>query len=204
MNVNLRYEVDFAAAIYYPVESQTHSLQLNWYSVHLRMTTATENSDEMNLAMDRLRAWIYEELSNTIFIEQSRSEEAMSMTKLGFNVTTLPEEPLDQIIGMMLYCKLNAIMCGRMTVDELEISSKLGDQVWYLHTAGDPLGPFAALGWWHQPSLQHHDLDPKPRASKMTKIHNVGWKKYNLEWPSGKEQVATATVVFADFKHDEN
>jgi hypothetical protein len=35
---------------------------------------------------------------------------------MGINVTTLPEEPVDQIIGMMLYYKLNAIMEGRMIV----------------------------------------------------------------------------------------
>lgn len=204
MNVNLRYEADFAAAIYYPTDTTSPALQLNWYSIKLTMTTACEDSGEINLAMDRIRAWIYEEMSHTVFVSVEHATEAAAMSKLGFSVTTLPEEPLDQIIGMMLYCKLNAIMCGRMIVDEIELSSKLGDQVWYRHCTGDHLGPLADLGWWHQPSLAHYDLGVKPKTAKLAKIQNIGWKKYNLEWPAAKEGNNTATVVFADFKHDED
>ncbi len=203
MNVNLRYEADFAAAIYYPTEPPAPALQLNWYSLKLSMTTATPDNGEINLAMDRVRIWIYEEMAHTVFVADDLKDQVTAMTKLGMNVTTLPEDPLDQIINMMLYCKLTAIMCGRIIIDEIELNSKLGDQIWYRHSEGDHLGPFAESGWWHQPSLQRQDIDSKTKNSKLTKIQNIGWKKYNLEWPTAKES-NNATVVFADFKHDDD
>lgn len=203
MNVTLRYEIDFAAAIYYQ-PAQTPTLQLNNYSAKLHLVTRSEDTSQINLAMDRVRTWIYDELAHTVFISQDCMDQATAMSKLGINVTTLPEEPLDQIIGIMLYCKLNSIMCERMFVEQLEISSKLGDQIWYTHQEDDPLGPFAAQGWWHEPTVSHNQLEPAARSGRVTKMQNAGWKKYDLEWPSGKVANTGPTVVFADFKHDEN
>lgn len=203
MNVSLRYESDFAAAIYYPGESSVPSLQLNTYSLKLYMVTQSADTAQINLAMDRVRAWIYDELVHTVFVSQAHNDAAESLTALGINITTLPEDPLDQIIGIMLYCKLNAIMCERMFVEQLEVSSKLGDQIWYTHSEGDPVGPFAAAGWWHEPNTSHRDAGTKTPTGTVTKMRNAGWKKYDLEWPSGRAATDGSTVVFADFKHDE-
>lgn len=202
MNVSLRYESDFAAAIYYPGDA-VPSLQLNSYSVKLHLITRSEDTAQINLAMDRVRAWIYDELAHTVFLSQAHTDTAASLTALGANITTLPEDPLDQIIGIMLYCKLNAIMCERMFVEQLELSSKLGDQVWYTHSDGDPVGPFAASGWWHEPNTSHSDMGSVARTGTVTKMRNAGWKKYDLEWPSGRAATDGSTVVFADFKHNE-
>lgn len=202
MNVSLRYETEFAAAIYYPTD-EISTLQLNAYSVRLYLMTHSPDTQQINMAMDRLRAWIFEELAHTVFISQNHADQARALSDMGISITTLPDDPLDQIIGIMLYCKLNSIMCERMFVQQLEISSKLGDQIWYTQTEDDSIGPFTAPGWWHDPTTNHNDAAVAPRPSKVTKLRNAGWKKYNLEWPSGRAATNGTTVVFADFKHDE-
>jgi hypothetical protein len=55
-----------------------------------------------------------------------------SLRQLGSSVTTMPGDPVDQLIGLMLYYKLNAIMEDRIIVDETEISSMLGENMIYL------------------------------------------------------------------------
>ena len=153
MNVRLQYDLEFLAGIYYDQQ-----LGLNSYSVTLNLITRTAQAQNTNIAMDRLKAFIVTELANTVFVNQNAMGQAEMLSAMGINVTTVPEEPVDQIIGMMLYYKLNAIMEGRMVVDSLDLSSVLGDSVWYRHDEDDLAGPFAEAGWWHEANTRHHDL----------------------------------------------
>ncbi len=193
MNVRLQYDIDFMAGIYYE-----DSLQLNQYSVSLNLITKTTDAEQTNIAMNRLKCFVWSELENTIFINQAQEEKAEMMSLLGINVTTLPEEPVDQIVGMMLYCKLNAIMEGRMIITDLNIQSTLGDQVWYLHNEEDALGPFAVDGWWTLPSIQHQTIELETVPQNVVKVTTNGWQEYGLEWPDEVKHTAN-TVVFANF-----
>ena len=145
MNVRLQYDLEFLAGIYY--EDQ---LQMNQYNVSLNLLTKTRDSVSTNIALDRAKAFVHGALESTVFINQANQERAEFMQMIGINVTTLPEEPVDQIIGMMLYYKLNAIMEDRMTVTQLDIASSLGDSVWYQHDEEDVTGPFR-WGWLVEP-----------------------------------------------------
>ena len=198
MSVRLQYDIDFMAGIYYG-----DTLQLNQYSVALNLLTMTTDTEEINIAMNRVKCFIWSELENTVFINQAHAEKAEMMSLLGINVTTLPEEPVDQIIGMMLYCKLNAIMEGRMIVSSLDIQSTLGDQVWYMHDDEDALGPFAAEGWWMLPSTQHETIEVDPVPENVVKVTTQGWHEYGLEWPEEVKHTAN-TVVYANFPKNEN
>ena len=60
--------------------------------------------------MERLKAFVYGELANAVFVGPADAEKADMLNILGVNAVLLPDEPVDQIIGIMLYCKLNAIM----------------------------------------------------------------------------------------------
>lgn len=198
MNVRLQYDLDFMAGIYYE-----DSLQLNQYTVSLSMITKTTDADQTNIAMNRIKCFVWSELEHTVFINQIHQEKAEMMSLLGINVTTLPEDPVDQIIGMMLYCKLNAVMEDRMTITDLDIQSTLGDQVWYLHSEEDGLGPFAESGWWSLPSIQHETIEHEPVSQNVVKVTTTGWQDYGLEWPDEVKHTAN-TVVFANFPRNEN
>jgi hypothetical protein len=198
MNVRLQYDIDFMAGIYYE-----DSLQLNQYSVSLDLVTKTTDAEQTNIAMNRLKCFIWSELENTVFINQVHEEKAEMMSLLGINVTTLPEEPVDQLIGIMLYCKLNAIMEGRMIITDLNIQSTLGDQVWYLHNEEDALGPFVDDGWWTLSNTQHENIELETVSQNVVKVTTTGWQEYGLEWPDEVKHTAN-TVVFANFPKNEN
>ncbi len=146
MNVRLQYDLEFLGGIYF--EEQ---LQMNQYSVSLNLVTGTADPADTNTAMDRVKAFVFGELEHSVFMNGAQRERAELMHMMGINVTTLPEEPVDQIIGMMLYYKLNAIMEGRMTVRSLDISSTLGDAVWYHGSTAN---------------IDQNDLDPLFRQNK--------------------------------------
>ena len=165
MNVRLQCDLEFLAGIYY--EDQ---LQINRYSICINLLTKTVDTANTNIAMDRVKTFVYGELENTVFINAANPERSELFRMMGVNITMVPEAPVDQIIGMMLYYKLNAIMEGRMVITQLDISSHLGDGVWYQHDDEDPVGPFAAEGWWHDNSLKHNTLVDTEAESNIVKV----------------------------------
>ena len=199
MNVRLQYNVEFLAGVYYE-----GALKMNNYSVNMSLLTASIDPVVTNVAMDRLKYFVYGMLDSTVFIKSEYKEQAEMLTLLGVNVTTLPEEPVDQIIGMMLYYKLNAIMEGNMIVTALDISSTLGDSVWYQHDEDDNSGPFAKDGWWSKPGLQHDTVELEPVEDKVVKVVSKGWLELGLEWPDTNTPPAGNVVVFGNFGRDEN
>jgi len=198
MNVRLQYDLDFLAGVYY--EDQ---LQMNRYTVSLNLLTKSKDSASTNIAMDRAKAFVHGALESTVFINQANVERAEFMQMIGINVTTLPEEPVDQIVGMMLYYKLNAIMEDRMTVTGLDIASSLGDNVWYQHDEDDLSGPFAEDGWWYRASMQHESIERDPEPGNIVKVMSTGWYELDLEWPENTATVSDNTVVYANFPRNE-
>ena len=200
MNVRLQYDLEFLGGIYF--EEQ---MQMNHYSVSLNLVTGTADPTDTNIAMDRIKAFVFGELEHSVFINVAQRERAELMHLMGINVTTLPEEPVDQIIGMMLYYKLNSIMEGRMIVRSLDISSTLGDSVWYQHDAEeDSPGPFRAEGWWHEPTVQHNTIEADALADNVLKVVPNAWIEYGLTWPEDTAEPTANTVVFANFSKNED
>jgi len=199
MNVRLQYDIDFLAGIYYD-----DRLQLNSYSISMSLLTKTTDAASTNIAMDRLKYFVHGELANTVFVNQASQERAEMMQIMGVNVTTLPEEPVDQIVGMMLYCKLNAIMEGRMTVTRLDLSSVLGDSVWYQHDEEDALGPLREDGWWHEPTVQHDSVAESVTDDNVVRVTPNAWHELGLIWPEQETEPTANTVVFANFSRNED
>jgi hypothetical protein len=192
--------MDFLAGIYYD-----ERLQLNSYSISMSLLTKTTDAVNTNIAMDRLKMFMHGKLANTVFINQALRERAEMLQIMGVNVTTLPEEPVDQIVGMMLYYKLNAIMEERMSVTRLDLMSALGDSVWYQHDADeDSPGPFRAEGWWHESTVQHDTVVQGDAGDNVVKVVPNAWIEYGLTWPEDTPEPTANTVVFANFSKNED
>jgi hypothetical protein len=197
MNVNLQYSMGFQGGIYYD-----ECLQLNSYDVSLQMTTAVSDAASINIAMERIKAFVYGELEHVIFINRAVETQAQLLQAIGVNVCTLPDEPVDQIIGIMLYCKLNAVAEGRIIVNKIDIASSLGDEVWFQHDEEDNLGSLAQDGWWHKHTCQKDDLDPKYITENVVKVESSGWQDYCLNWPDTNAE-KKSKVVYPDFRKNE-
>ena len=196
MNVRLQYNLEFLGAVYF-----NDQLQLNKYEINLNLITATTDRRKIEIAMDRLKAFVRGELENAVYINQNYADLAEVMTMMGMNVVTLPEDPVDQIIGIMLFHKLNAIMDGNLIIVAIDICSELGDSIWYQHDEEDAAGPFAEDGWWNEPTAEHSNV-----KLETVDIKPDVWAEYGLNWPDSvdsKEEKAH-TVVYANFQKHEN
>lgn len=193
MNINLQYGAEFLGAIWYD-----NKLQLNSYSISLQLLTNSESSATTNVAIERIKAFILLELANVVFVNKNDDGVADLLRSFGINVCELPEEPIDQIVGIMLYCKLNAITEQQLLITKLDISSVLGDGIWYQHDASDSLGPFAQAGWWNRSNCYTTDLETDV-ANNVVKVESNSWSQYGLEWPEIKTD-REAKIVYPDFK----
>lgn len=197
MNVKLQYELDFVAGLYFDGR-----LFFNNYSVLMTLLTQTTSSHTSNVALERVRVFVDHELSHSVFLGPKDHHKIKSLIDLGADVTTLPEDPVDQIIGLMLFTKLNAVMENRMLITSLDINSVLGDRVWYMHSEDDPLGPFAQDGWWSRPGRQHTDLNLV--TDNVVKVSAAGWGEWNLDWSESSSTNSGNTVLYASFVQNEN
>lgn len=199
MNVRLKYFIEFTAGIFYQ-----GAMQMNNYRVTLHMITLSTDSNEHNKALDRIKVFLNYCIDSTVFINSEYEDKCTQLSQAGVKITTLPTEPVDQIVGMMLYSKLNAIMEERMFVHEIEIASSLGDNIVYLHCDEENLGPFEKDGWWNNADLIHYDTDLINHDNIVPMHRANAWRDLDLDWTDSGNVVDTDnTVVFADFRNDE-
>jgi hypothetical protein len=198
MNVRLKYTTVFTAGVYY-----NDQLIMNNYRAVFKLLTGDCNSEDHNTAMERLKFFIHNQLSSGIFINQSNAKTCQTLLNSKIKVVTLPEEPIDQVVGIMLYSKLNAVMEDRMFVTDVELSSELGDNVCYLHSDDENQGPLDQLGWW-QNSDSGYFNSTIIVDQKIVDLHqNYTWKELDLEWSDNQPTKQDNKLVFADFKKDE-
>jgi hypothetical protein len=145
-------------------------------------------------------------MESTIFINGADREQCQQLVDAGLNITTLPGEPVDQLVGLMLYYKLNAITETRMAIVETELSSTLGENMAYLHSENEITDDVDSPDWWRSADLVHCDSELLD-LDKVVVIHQTSiWRDLDLAWPEVDGIVSESgnTVVFADFKRSDD
>lgn len=197
MNVRVISPLNFTAGIFHKGE-----LRMNNYYVRIYMYTNCLDADSQGVAMERLKYFVLGEMDSTIFINTEDSEKCFQFLDSGLNVTTLPAEPVDQLIGIMLFYKLNTIMEGRIVITDVEISSTIGDNIIYVHSEHET--PTVDIpDWWMESDMNHCDLHEVDQ--EIVKINNTGaWRELDLGWPVDIENDdADNTVAFTDLNKDD-
>lgn len=202
MNVRIQYPMRFMAGIYYDGQ-----LQMNEYTVKVYMMTATEDPADHNVALNRIKHFVYNELESTIFIDSNDEEQCRKFVDAGLNITTMSTEPVDQVIGIMLFSKFSAITEGRLLVGEIELSSMLGDGVIYLHGENENVNDVDPPAWWDSCDLVHNDI---VETDKVVSMHKSSvWRELDLAWPDIEDVTDEVdesgnTIVFANFRKSDD
>lgn len=182
MNVRLEKDFDFMASAYL-----NGDVICNKYKIKMEIFTNTMDGIEQNVALDRTRHMLYNRFSNRLFISQTDQEIADQFRELGFKTVCLPEAPVDQIIGIMLFTKLNAVMENRLIVTQLKICSELGDHMWYLQDTEEDFGPFEDNGWWHDSTDNVNTIINRPGKVVNFNKNKKGWLDLGLDWDQDED-----------------
>lgn len=178
MNVRLEKDFNFMACAYLD-----DSVICNKYKIKMELFTNTMDGVEQNVALDRVRHMLYNRFSNRLFISNTNQDIADQFHAMGLKTVVLPEVPVDQIIGIMLFTKLNAVMENRLIVTQLKICSELGDHMWYCQDSEEDFGPFENDGWWHESTDNVNTVDVvRPGKVVNFRKSKKGWADHNLDW----------------------
>jgi hypothetical protein len=163
------------------------------------MITTTSDNLEQTVALERLKYVLHQRMQHSVFVDGQEKTAIKKLIAAGVRVIPLPEKPVDQVVGMMLYCKLDAVMDGRIQVAQLRLSSELGDNVTYLQSSLESLGPFAASGWWNDSDPVF--ADSNTRSEKIVSLNQSDtWAGLDLNWGSladiDQDQAPARIVVF--------
>jgi hypothetical protein len=194
MNVRIAQLLSFNAGAWYD-----GGLEMNEYTAKLWMITQSPDPEEQNIAFRRMKHFVYTQLDSTIFVDSNDAEKCAELANAGLNITTMPAPGADQLIGIMLFHKLNAVMEGRIAIVEVEISA--GDTVVYLHGENETSESLIIPDWWTSADLTHNNLELAGSEKVLSIPQNNAWRDLTLAWPDQSTENETGNiVVFADFK----
>jgi len=174
---------------------------MNNYDLDVTFMVESEIIHEQNIALERIRYFLEYVISNAIFINQVEEVAINKYIDAGIRLCTLPEEPYDQIIGIMLLTKMNALTEGRLVVSDIAISSTMSEGVSCLYSMEENLGPFADKGWWNSSQIDINDIKPKnKKIVKLNTTKNV-WEELSLGYLKLDEDIPSdvQNIVFATF-----
>lgn len=189
MNVRLEYPAEFLSGVYW-----NDSVLLNRYTVRCEMVTGTKDNVEQNIALERLKYILFHQMQNSVFVSEKEKSAIKRLESAGIRAIPLPEQPVDQIIGMMLYCKLDAVMEGRIIMSQLRLSSELGENIWYSQSEIETVGPFANKGWWN--NSEPVCSDSRPNGKVVSINQTTTWQILDLHWTVGTEEKENTILTF--------
>lgn len=175
------------------------------YDAVIGMTSVSEDLAEINIAYQRMKFWFYEIMKNSVVISDDfPSLDAWRATQT--RCLVLPQEPVDQLMGIMLYRKMDAVVQGRLNITDVGISSTLDEEIIYHHDSDEDQGCLSQDGWWSDPRPTW-SLD-SPRHRRNSKVINLRrqaeWKDHDLDWDPDDSSGDDGVVVVTDFGRDEN
>ena len=201
MNVKIGYTTQCIAAVWWDSK-----LIMSTYDVTFKLITAGMDPANTNTALDRLKYMVEEYLIDCVFINHTETDQIKRLKAAGIKVIVMPEEPVDQIIGMMLYCKISAVMEGHMLIRSVMLSSTAGDGVVYEHDNTESIAPFDQVGWWNS-TAPVCEQQTKRNPEKVFVINATNqWRDLGLEWidSESKNNEDGNILVFTEFKNDKD
>jgi hypothetical protein len=172
-----------------------NALLPNSFEVNVTFTVNDPSAYAQNIAFQRIKQFLNNELNCTV-IMQKTSSVYKTMQKLQNKIVVLPDDGPDWVLSCALAFKLNAIVEGRFTIEEVEVSSSLGDNISYYaewerkELLAEILNDLpAADRWWNTPDINFN------RFQKFT-----SWKALGLDWQLTKPEQDVKVEKIIQFK----
>ena len=198
MNVRFKKTFDFSAGVVYD-----NKFCVNFYTLTVHMTTVNMDGDYHNIAYERMKYWVNDVLLDSILIhEKDPMVDVWLSTEQ--RIILFPEQPVDQVVGILLYSKFNAITEQQFIINEVEISSTLGDDVVFMHSSNESSDVSNHSGWWNDSKPTWiSSVKKRVKQNKIIKLDRMPeWKDLELEFDQSDTNDDNS-VVFVEFGKDD-
>ena len=194
MATRIEREFAFQAGVYFEGE-----FLMTIYELALKMEVDTASIKEQNIAMDRIHYFLHECLGNSIFVQDSEKKAIEKYMQADIKVCTLPDEPYDQIITILLLLKLNAITEGKLHITDISLMSGLSDDVKFVYDVETVANhPFGNKGWWSDFSTNMSDIHKTNKKDKIVRLikQHSDWASVGLDWE--QKEYTTTEIIFSN------
>jgi hypothetical protein len=199
MNIDLEKTFDFTSILLMPGQDPF----FNTYETKICMRTESENSQDYNVAYERIKFWFHDVMDQCVLVE-NHDPRIKTWQDTGLKCLIFPIEPMDQTLGMMLMSKLTSIVEERISIQRISISSPADDFVCYWCHSDDGLHWFEDPGWWNNSSPMYNDnAGHKKKTDKVISLsRTTDWKQYDLEWPLEQDKTGNVALI-SSFDRDD-
>ena len=194
MATKIEREFAFQAAVYFEGE-----FLMTIYELALKMEVDTASIKEQNIAMDRIHYFLHECLGNSVFVQDSENKAIEKYMQADIKVCTLPDEPYDQIITILLLLKLNVITEGKLHITDISLMSGLSDDVKFVYDVETVANhPFGNKGWWTDSSTAIADVTKSNKKDKIVRLvkQHSDWAAVGLDWDQKEHK--TTEIIFSN------
>jgi hypothetical protein len=171
-------DFDFLAGVYFE-----NKFLMNKYEITLTIDVLTDSITEQNIAMERIKFFIYEVIDSVVFVHKKETKVIEKYMDAGIKVCTLPEEAYDQIVNVLLFYKLNAILENKLLITDIQLISDLSDGVSFLWGPETPEIPYGQ-GWWTENSVSLCDKISSKKEKIVKLVKKSDWSNLGLDWTS--------------------
>lgn len=194
MTSRIKREFNFVSGIWLHDE-----YQIGMYSFTLFIEILTEDPYEQSIALERMKYFIDECITNSVFVEASEKKAIDAFNGLGMKVCVLPLEPYDQAIAIALLLKMNAITEGKFSITNMSFKSQLSDDVEYLIDIEDQLEEYQPKNnWWNDSGSNMSNIKSN-KKDKIVKLHKDNeWTELDLGWKHSCKPEASEIIFTLD------
>lgn len=185
MTTRIQKDFTFMAAVHF-----NNKFMVNIYEMSAAMAIISMDSANQNTAIERVNYFLNNFIEDCIFINESCKDEIEKYCKAGLKICAIPADPYDQVVGLILLNKCNAIMEDRVVISDLMFGSKLSNLVRFELDLETAQTQFSGNKWWNNSSLCTEnalDCEKKVKKDKIVKLfdHKLNeWSNLELTWHS--------------------
>lgn len=170
--------------------------RINCYEVRVGMRVITDRASEYNIAYERIKFWFQDTMHSAVLIH-AEDVKLHTWRDTGLACLDFPEQPLTQVLTLMLMSKLTAMAEGRLEILRVGICSAADDWVMYFCDQADHLHWFEESGWWRDPGPAHATQPRRGRShGKVISINrDADWKSHDLDWPGADNNLGNVSLL---------
>ena len=177
MLTRIQKEFTFQTAVHFE-----GSFMVNFYEMLALIDVETLDPKEQNVAIERMTFFLSQQIENVIFVNEKEVEAIKKYREAGIKVAEVPDEPYDQIVGLVLINKCNSIMEGRLYVNEIIFGSKLSNLIKFSISGESAEAEFPGKFWYNDNSPNVSAKNKKDKIVKLFDDHQTSWKELELTW----------------------
>ncbi len=159
---------------------------INSYTLSLSMLMETTDSAEQVIALERMDHFINNVLTNSVFVNQKDLRVIEKYLNAGIDVCFLPDDPYDQIVGLVLLLKLNCIMENRLKITDMTITSFLNENLRFpiVAEAAENTDYLQGNYWWNKTNttINNESVLTQEVDNIIRLFGDNVWASLDLDW----------------------